>query len=168
MLVEDRLDARVEHVAVRQQLVELHLAEDRAERRLRELRRLVAVVEHLDHGAPRLDDAKEDDRVDLQRDVVARDDVLRRHLERLLSQRDAHHPVDGGEDQEDARTFCVRQQPSQSEDHAAFVLGQDLDRAEEVDDEDEKDDEDERIEHVRLRARADGAILRQSAGSTTR
>src|SRR6476659_827874 len=68
-------------VGMREQIIELHFAENGAQRGLRELRCLVAVVEHFDDGTPRLDDAQEHDRVHLQRDVVARDDVLRRDFE---------------------------------------------------------------------------------------
>ena len=105
VLIEDGLHSRVQRIAMREQTVELHFAEDRAECGLGELRRLVAVVEDFDHRAPRLDHAKEDDRVHLQRDVVARDDVLRRDLECFLPQRDANHAVDRREDQKDSRPF---------------------------------------------------------------
>src|SRR5438105_2008415 len=110
-----------------EQFIELHFAEDRAKRRLRKLRSLIAIVEHLDDRAPRLDHAKEDDGVDLQRDVVARDDVLRRNFERFLPQRDAHHAVDRREDEEDARTLRVAKETPEAEDDAALVFRKDLD-----------------------------------------
>ena len=82
----------------------------------------------------------EDDRVYLQRDVVARDDVLRRNLERFLPQRDAHHAVDRREDQDDAGPLRLGKQAAEAEDYAALVLGQDLDRAEDVENNDDNDD----------------------------
>src|SRR5438105_11051787 len=86
VLIEDALHARIQRVAVREQLVELDFAEDGAERGLSKLRCLIAVIDHLDHRPPRLDDAQKDDGVHLQRHVVARDDVLWRHFERFLAQ----------------------------------------------------------------------------------
>ena len=132
VLVEDGLDPRVELVAMRQQPVQLDFAEDRSKRGLRKLRSLIAVVEHFHDRAARLDHAQEDDGVDFQRDVVARDDVLRRHLERLLPQRHAHDAVDRREDEEETRPLRLGQQPPEPENHAALVLGKDLDRAQQV------------------------------------
>src|SRR5207237_4230110 len=130
-------DARVERVAVREQLIELDLAEDGAKRRLRELRSLVAVVEHFDDGAARLDDAQEDDRVHLQRDVVARDDVLRRHFERFLPQRNADYSIDRREDQKNPWPFRFRQQAAETKDDATLVLRKDLDRCKQIDPKDD-------------------------------
>src|SRR5580704_2618937 len=77
--------------------IELLLAEDRTQRGLRELRGLVHVIGNFDHSFPRLDHAQEDDGVYLQGDVVARDNVLRRHFQSLLPQGDANHAIKRGE-----------------------------------------------------------------------
>src|ERR1051326_659469 len=122
-------------------VIELDFAENGAKRRLCELRSLIAIVEHFDDGAARLDHAQEHDRVHLQRDVVTRDDVLRRHLERFLAQRHAHHAIDRREHQEDARPLRLRKQTPESEDDAALVFGKDLDRAQQINGEDDDRDE---------------------------
>ena len=75
--VEDFLDVAVELVALGQHLVEIVLAEHRAQRRLRELARRLHEVLHLDGRVLRIDDPEIDHRVDLHRDVVTRDHVLR-------------------------------------------------------------------------------------------
>ena len=82
-----------------EQLVQLGLAEHRAQRGLRELAGGVEVVLHLHHRALRVDDAEVDHRVDLDRDVVAGDHVLRRHVEHHGAQGDPHHPVERPEDE---------------------------------------------------------------------
>ena len=61
--------------------------------------------------------------VNLDGDVVARDHVLRRHLERVDAQRHPHDAVDRREHQDDARALWLRQHPAQAENHAALVLG---------------------------------------------
>ena len=61
-----------------------------------------------------------------------RDDVLRRDFQRIDAQRNAHDAVDGREDQDDARPFGLVQQAAQAEDHAALVLAQNLDGAQQV------------------------------------
>ncbi len=107
MAVDDGLDALVEVVAMGEQLVEVDLAEDGAEGGLGELRGLVDVVGDLDDGLDGVDDAEGDDGVDLEGDVVAGDDVLRRDLHGFLAERDADDLVDGAEDEDDAGTFGV-------------------------------------------------------------
>ena len=123
VLVEDLLQLLVQPLALRQQLVELGLPEHAPQRRLGELGRRVEVVLDLDDRAARIHDAEVDDRVHLHRHVVARDDVLRRHVEDDRAQADAHHAVDRREDEDDPRPFGLREQLAQAEDHAAFVPG---------------------------------------------
>ena len=94
LVVEDLLQLLVQPIALRQQIVELRLSEHAPQRRLRELRRGVDVVLDLDDRLPRIDHAEVDDRVHLHRDVVARDDVLRRHVVDDRAQADAHDAVD--------------------------------------------------------------------------
>ena len=89
-----RLDVEVELLALGQHLVELVLAEHRAQRGLRELARRLQEVLDLDDRLLRIDDAEVHHRVDLDRHVVARDDVLRRHVEHHGAQVDAHHLLD--------------------------------------------------------------------------
>ena len=97
----------VQLLALGEQVVELRLPEHAPQRRLRELRRGVQVVLDLDDRPARLHHAEVDDRVDLHRHVVARDDVLRRHVEHDRPQADAHHPVDRAEDEDQARALSA-------------------------------------------------------------
>ena len=90
------------------------------------------VVLHFDHGLARLDHAEVDDRADLHRDVVARDDVLRRHVVHDRAKADADDPIDRTEDEDDARSFRLRQELPEAEDHAALVLREDLNRRQQV------------------------------------
>src|SRR5262249_24586779 len=68
------------------------------------------------------------------------DDVLRWHFQGFLAKRDAHHAVDGGEDQDYTRTFGLRQQAAEAEDHAALVFSEDLDGTQQVQRDNDDDD----------------------------
>src|SRR6185503_15127684 len=120
--------------ALGQQRVELVLAEHRAQRGLRELARRVEEVHHLDDRFARVDDAEVDHRVHLDRDVVARDHVLRRHVEHHGAQVDAHRLLDSGDDEDDPRSEHALE-AAEEEDHRALVLAQDPDRHHREDDE---------------------------------
>src|SRR6202011_6007001 len=89
-----------------------------------------------------------------QRDVVARDDVLRRTLERFLPKRNAHHAIDWAENQNYARALGRAHQAAEAEDHAALIFGQDLDGTQQVNDEDDDGNRDHRKPelHIRLQA----------------
>src|SRR5439155_22343648 len=115
-------------------------SEHAAQRGLRQLGGGVKEVIDLHHGQARVDDAKEDDRIHLHGDVVLGNYVLRRNLNRIDAQGNAHDAVDGGEDQNHARTFGLRKQPAQAKDHAALVLGKDLDGREQVQGDDDDHD----------------------------
>ncbi len=141
VLIENLLQLLVQPLALRQQIVELDLPEHAAQRRLRELRRRVDVVLDLDDRPPRIHHPEVEHRVDLDRHVVARDHVLRRHVEDHRPQADLHHAIDRREHQDHAGPLRLRQQLAEAEDHAALVLRQDLDRADDVDDQDEHDDQ---------------------------
>ena len=78
LLVEDVLDVGVQLVALGQHLVELVLAEHRAQRGLRQLAGRLQIVLDLDDRPLRVDHAEVEHGVDLHRDVVARDHVLAR------------------------------------------------------------------------------------------
>ena len=146
MAVDDGLDALVELVAVGEDLVEVDFAEDGAECGLGELRGLIDVVGDLDDGLDRIDDAQSDDGVDLQRDVVAGDDVLRGDFHGLLAERDADDGVDGAEDQDDAGAGGVVADAAETEDDGALVLLENLDGVEDVE-EDDGDGDEERERH---------------------
>src|SRR5208337_4043724 len=119
-----------------QHLVQLYLAQHGAQRGLGKLRGLVDVVGDLDGGVVGIHHVQRYHRVHLQGDVVAGDDVLGRNLEHLLAQREAHHLVDGPENQDDARPLWRSQNAAQTENHSALILLQDLDGVEQVEDND--------------------------------
>ena len=129
--VEDLLQLLVQPVALGQQIVELRLSEHAAQRGLRELRRGVDVILDLDDGPARIDHAEIDDRIHLHRDVVARDDVLRRHVVDDGAQADAHDAIDRPEDQDDARALSAAGSslPSRKMTPRSYS-GEDLNRAE--------------------------------------
>src|SRR5262249_7821782 len=83
--------------------------------------------------------AEVDHRVDLDADVVPRDDVLRRDVEHDRAQADPDHAVDRERDEHEAGTLGLRQQGAQPEDHAALVLVEDLHREEDPEKHDEDD-----------------------------
>ncbi len=126
-LVDDRLEDLVDLVALGEQLVEDVLPEHRPERRLRDLRRRDHVVLDLHDRGLRLDDPEVGDGVDAHRDVVLRDHLLRRDVERHRPQVDLHHPVDERDEEEEARALRLGEQPAEPEDDAALVLARDLD-----------------------------------------
>ena len=127
LLVDDLLQLLVELLALGQQRVQVGLAERGTQRGLRDLRRGLQEALDLDDGGVGIDDAEVDDGVDAGGDVVARDDVLRRHVERHRAQRDAHHAVDRGDEQDEPRALGV-DHPAEPEDHRALVLAQHADR----------------------------------------
>src|SRR6266404_742684 len=135
--IADALKAQIDFVAVSQQFVEFLFAKHRAQSGLRKLRSLVGVIRDFNHGLVGIDHAQKNNRVNLQGDVVAGDDVLRRNLERFLPQRNTHHAIDRAKDQNYAWTLCRAHQASEAEDDAALVFGQDLDGAQQVNDEDD-------------------------------
>src|SRR6266511_2876247 len=81
-VVDDLLQDRVDLVALGQELVQLVLAEDATERRLRDLRGGDHEVLDLHDRLLGIDDAEVGDGVHADRDVVLRDHLLRRDVER--------------------------------------------------------------------------------------
>src|SRR5262249_31189066 len=138
VLVDDPLERDVQLLALREELVQRRLAEHAPQRRLRELRGRVEVVLDLDDRLVRLDHAEVHDRVDLYRDVVLGDDVLRRDVVNDRTQRDPDHRLDRPEDQHEAGTLGPGRKAAEPEGHRALVLLQDVDPLED----EEKQDED--------------------------
>ena len=83
VLIEDDLQLGVYFVALRENFVELELADDAADRGLRELRCRVLIVLHLRHREIGVNDAEVANGVHFHGNVVARDDVLRRNVKRF-------------------------------------------------------------------------------------
>ena len=129
VLVDHLLQTRRQALALGEQLVEVGLAQDAAQRRLRLLARGVEVVLDLDDRLQRVHHAEVDDRVHLHADVVARDHVLGRHVEHDRAQAHAHHAVDGpGHDDEARAPWAAGSSLPSRKIDAALVLVQDLHR----------------------------------------
>ena len=69
MLVDDTLQSPIDFFPLRQEFVEFGLSQNSAERRLGELAGRVSIMLYLKDRLHRIDDAKIDDRVDLNGDV---------------------------------------------------------------------------------------------------
>src|SRR6185437_507095 len=131
-LVDDALDAQVELVPVAEQLIQFHFAKHAAQRGLRELRRLVDVVLHLDGGKIGLDDVERNHSIDLEGDVVARNHVLRRHFKHFLAQGNAYHLIERTKNENDAWSLRRRERTAKPEDHCALVVAQNLDGVQQI------------------------------------
>ena len=121
------LDVEIELFTLGEHLVQSVLAEHRAQRRLRELARRHHEILHFDDRLLRIDDAEIDDGVDLDRNVVARDHVLARHIEHDGAQFDAHHLLDERHKDDQSRTLDLPES-AQLEDNAALVFAQNAQR----------------------------------------
>jgi hypothetical protein len=140
LLVDDRLQAVVDLVALGQQLVEVDLAEHAAEGGLRDLRGRDEVVLHLDDGLGGVHHAEVGDGVDLHRHVVLGDDLLRRHVQGDGPQVHLHRLVDEGDQDEQAGSLDP-DQAAEAEHDAPLVLPRDLDgREQEQQPDDQQDD----------------------------
>ena len=84
MRVEDALQAQVDLLAMSQEFIQLLFPEHGTQSGLRELRSLIHVIGDFHHCFIRIDHPQEDHSVDLQRDIVARNDVLRRNFQCFL------------------------------------------------------------------------------------
>ena len=109
--VEDDLNIAIELVALRQHLVEFVLAKHRPQRCLRELAGRDHEIFHLDDRLVGIDHAEIDHRVDLHRDVVARNHVLTRDVEHDRAQVDTHHLLDERNHDDQAWSFHAREAP---------------------------------------------------------
>ena len=94
ILVKDLLQLGVNLFALGENRVQFELAYQAAQGGLRELGSCVQVILDLRESEIRVYHAEIADRVYLHGDVVARDHVLRRHVERFDSQGDARELVD--------------------------------------------------------------------------
>src|SRR5258708_17122896 len=145
--VDDGLDADVQGFAMSKEAVEVDFAEHRSQGGLGKLRGLVDVIGYFDDGLGGVDNAKRDDGVDLEGDVVAGDDVLRGNLHRLLAETDANDLVEGAKDPDDAGALGGLPHASQSKDNASLILFQDVEGVDQVE-EDDDDGEEDREGHV--------------------
>src|SRR6187402_412367 len=130
--VDDGLHTAVQGVAMGEEFIEIDFAENTAERGLRKLEGLVDVVAHLDYGQHRIDHPQRQDGVDLERNVVAGDDILRWDLHRFLPETHTHDLVERTEDEDDTGAGGVLADAAQTEDNGPLILFQNLDGVDQV------------------------------------
>src|SRR5438309_5232515 len=154
VLVDDPLELLVDLVTRGEEVVELDLAEHAPERCLRDLRGRVEIVLHRDHRPLRVHDAEVDDRTDLERDIIARDHVLRRDVEGHRLEAHPDHLVDERHEQDEPRAVAlaagVEDRPraaAEPEDDGPLVLAEDLrKRADEEDDRKDHHEDQQRVD----------------------
>src|ERR671924_286386 len=112
---------QIQSFPFRQHLIELVLAKDRTQRGLRELARGGMEVGYLDDRLLRIDDPKIEHRVDLDRDIVTRDNVLAWHIQDHGTQVDAHYLLHAGNNNYEAWSHDLLETSEEKHD-AALVL----------------------------------------------
>jgi hypothetical protein len=116
----------IDGVAVGEDVVQIHLAEHGPQRRRRQLQRRGQELLDLEHGVRRRRHRRVHDRVDADRDVVVRDDLLRRDLDGARARIDDAHAVDAERQQQvDPRRRQLLARPPEPEHDRALVLLQD-------------------------------------------
>jgi hypothetical protein len=127
MLVDDILDLVVDAGGIRQQLIEAEASDHIAHGGLADL--IDRVVDVLDgnHGPFRIGNVIVGHRRDIDRDIVPRDDLLRRDLHGDGAQRHAYHLLDRNEDQRQAGTADTGK-PAKKKHHPALILLEDAKR----------------------------------------
>jgi hypothetical protein len=131
-LVDDLLEDGVDLLPVGQQLVQLDLAQHRAQGGLGQLTGGVEVVLDLDHRLGRITHPHVEHRVHLDRDVVAGDHVLRRDVQRHDSERDSLLVGEAGREEDHAGSLGAPVAPEEEGD-AALVLPEHPEAQERVD-----------------------------------
>ena len=122
--VEHLLDIDVQPFALSQQLIKFVLAQHRAQGGLRQLTGGHQEVLDLDNRLLWIEYAEVQHGVDLDRDVIAGDHVLRRDVEHHGAQVDANHLLNHRNQQNQARALDLPK-ASELEHHPAFVFTQD-------------------------------------------
>ena len=135
--VEDALHVGAELLALGQHLVEFVLAEHRAQRGLGEHVGRRQIVLDPDDRAFRVDHVEIEHRVDLHRDIVARDHVLARDFDHFDAQVDADHLLDERQQQHQPRPLDPLETAEREHDRA-LVFPEDAHRSREQHDEDDR------------------------------
>ena len=116
----------VDLVSLGQQLVQIACPHDASKCGLSQLGGGIKIILHFDDRLIWIHDAKIDDGIHFNGDIVTGDDILGRDVQRDQSQTDPHQLVDSGDDKNDTWPFGPNQ-PSQSEDNPSFIFPEDLD-----------------------------------------
>src|SRR5215470_18208724 len=130
MLINDGLQFAVDLVALRQQLIQLRLAQYVAQRRLTDLRRRLEVVHYVHNRVFRVYYVEVHDRCNLYRHIVARDHFLRWNRQCHNTQIDSNHARNEWGHQEYTRPLGPGQ-TTEHENHTTFILLHYPDRGEE-------------------------------------
>ena len=133
------LHVGAELLAFGEHLVEIVLSEHRAQRGLREHVGRRHEILDLDDRALGIDDVEIEHRVDLHRDVVARDHVLARNFDHLDAQIHPDHFLDERNQQHEAGALDALK-AAEREDHGAFIFAQDSHRGDQQNDRHETDE----------------------------
>src|SRR5579859_5949 len=141
ILVKDQLQLGVNLFAFGEDFVEFELADDAAQSGLRLLRSGVEIVLHLGKRQVCIHNAEVANRVYFNGNVIAGNDVLRRHVESFNAQRDAIKSLDGPEDQAQSGRLRFGHHASQTQNHSALPFLDDVERVPEPNQEDDYDNE---------------------------
>src|SRR5690606_37077173 len=114
-----------ELVTFGEHLVEIVLAQHRAQGGLGQLAGGLDKVFDLDDRTLRVDDAKIDDRIHFHRNIVVRNHVLRRDVEHDRPQVRAHHLLDDRNEDDQSRAFHAGE-TAQSEDDPSLIFAKNL------------------------------------------
>src|ERR1700678_595880 len=147
MRIQHRLETEIQLFALAEQFIQLYLTEGATQRGLRHLRCGVEKIRNLENSLGGIQDREIDHRVHLHRHVVARDNVLRGYFHGLDTERNAHDAIDGSEDQDDTWALGLLQHAAQTENHPAFILGQNLDGRKQIDHHDQDGNYQSEIRH---------------------
>ena len=121
--VELHLHRFVDLVAFREHVIKGDITDDGAEGGDRHATRGPHVVLNLNHRIDRLDHLQINKHVDRDGRIVLRNARLRLHVEHVLTQIDADHLVDDGEQGEDKAGPLGAHQPAEAEVHQPLVFG---------------------------------------------
>src|SRR4029453_6642784 len=127
LLIEHVLNIGIEPVPLGQHRVEVVFAQHPAQRRLRELARRYKIIVNLNNRPLGVHDAKIDDGIHLDRDVIAGNHVLSWHFIDDNPKIDPHHLLHKRHKQEKSRPLRAGVAPQREYD-PAFVLTQDAHR----------------------------------------
>ena len=125
--VEHLLDVDVQLLALGQQLIQFMFTEHGAQRGLRQLAGGGEEIFDLDDGLLRIEHAEIQHRVNLNRNVVAGNHILRRHIENHGAQVDPNHLLHHRNQQDQPWAFDLPETP-ELEYHPALVFTQDAKR----------------------------------------
>ena len=110
-----------------QEVIEAALSEHGAQSGLRDLRGRFHEVRNANDGSLSIRDLKEDDGVNLHRDVVGGDHLLLSHFERDYPQVDFPQVIDPEREYEEQPWTLEWDQPAEPKDDASLVFSGDLD-----------------------------------------